>query len=537
VISSLGSSCKQARRHCPRVCFVIGRISHQTLGGVVPGQRIVDICYILGDRRLRMLRASSSRLGGQPIMLARAIPLVSRSSPLRYNSRGSLVENNSNGRRWFFSQLLNKPPPSREQPPMDDVPPEPGQQVVKFRDLQQFIRTKEAIDDGHVRQMILTQQYRPLRYLGRGRFGKVFLCEDPDHKLCAIKVLNVERDRKEYNWTWLTAEERKQSQSDAQKLRVFIDSLDSGLVKDHMLRAEEMLLDTMRREENPLLRKVRRPVAEREILLRIGAHPFVANLLSSFRDSRFMCLVFDYFPAGNLQKLISREQRMSEDLARFFASQLLLALMFLQSKNVAHRDVKPSNILLSKDGFIALADFGLATRLRGGLKTFCGTAEYIAPEVLSEKMWSAAGLDMWAFGICLYQMLVGKTPFEAPDATSVFLNTLTSPVKFPDFVSPVAQDLLTGILMKDSTKRSTGEQVKRHAFFKDVNWEALGKCDPSVIPSELAKKIKLNPWDDKHEPILDPHHPHAHAHTHGHHHHHAHSQQHIKHFDSLLKGN
>lgn len=103
---------------------------------------------------------------------------------------------------------------------------------------------------------------------------------------------------------------------------------------------------------------------------------------------------------------------------------------------MAHRDVKPTNILLTESGHCALSDFGLATRLRGGLKTFCGacvlaereraeiaweltyshakgTAEYIAPEVLSEKMWSASYLDMWAFGITLYQLVTGKTPFEA----------------------------------------------------------------------------------------------------------------------------
>jgi protein kinase A len=322
----------------------------------------------------------------------------------------------------------------------------------------------------------------------------VFLCADQSDKLCAIKVLNVERDRKEYNWTWLTAEERQQSQKDAKKLRDFISNLEPGLVRDHMVRAEEMLLDTMKREENPLLRKVRRPVAEREILLRIGPHPFVANLLHSFRDNRFMCLVFDYFPSGTLQKFILSQGKLDENLARFFASQLLLGLIFLQSRNVAHRDVKPSNILLTKDGFIALADFGLATRLKGGLKTFCGTAEYIAPEVLSEKMWSASGLDLWAFGICLYQMLVGKTPFEAPDATSVFLNTLTSQLKFPDHVSPEAKELLTRLLSKDASKRPSGEEVKSHVFFQNVDWDSLLKRDESIIPKDLASKLQISTW-------------------------------------------
>lgn len=357
--------------------------------------------------------------------------------------------------------------------------------VVKFKDLGQFIKTKTTLDEAHVRQLMMHNHFQPVKYLGKGRFGKVFLCEYDEDAMFAIKVLNVERDRREYNWTWLTLEERQESKKDCLKLKGFIDGLQSGLVKDHMVRAQKMMLDTLKREENPLLRRVRRPVAEREILARIGSHPFVANLETSFRDNRFMCLVFEYFPGGTLQKLMTDNEKLDEKCAMFYAAQLLLALEFLALKNVSHRDVKPSNLLMRQDGFIALADFGLATRLRGGLKTFCGTAEYIAPEVLSEKMWSASGLDLWAFGITLYQILVGKTPFEAPNATSVFLNTLTSQLKFPEHLSNEAKDLLTKVLCKEASGRPTIEQIRAHAFFKSTNWEALSKRDKSCIPKTL----------------------------------------------------
>jgi serine/threonine protein kinase len=212
--------------------------------------------------------------------------------------------------------------------------------VVKFRDLAQFVKTKSAVDEAHVRQLITVQRFKPLRFLGRGRFGKVYLCSktvSEEKQFFAIKVLNVERDRREYNWTWLTAEERAQSQADAKRLRDFIQSLSPGLVKDHMTRAEEMLLDVMVKEENPQLRRVRRPVAEREILVRMGPHPLLCNMLTSFRDQRFMCLVFEYFPSGTLQNLLSKQMRFEEPVARFFGAQILLTLEFLQSKNVCHR--------------------------------------------------------------------------------------------------------------------------------------------------------------------------------------------------------
>ncbi|KAH9247325.1 hypothetical protein BASA81_015042 [Batrachochytrium salamandrivorans] len=364
-------------------------------------------------------------------------------------------------------------------------------QVVKFRDLAQFIKTKSKVDEAHVRQLITNQQYKPLRFLGKGRFGKVYLCSKQNSaKLFAVKVLNVERDRREYNWTWLTVEERLQSKADADSLTKFIASLAPGLVKDHMLRAEELLQDTMTREENPQLRRIRRPVAEREILQRMGPHPNVCGLLTSFRDNRFMCLVFDYFPCSTLQALVDATNgKLEEDLARFFSAQLLLALQFLQEKNVCHRDVKPSNILLDSNGYVALADFGLATRLRGGLKNMCGTAEYIAPEVLSEPMWSASGLDLWAFGVTLYYLLTGKTPFEGPDATSVFLNTLTAPVRFPDYVSPQARDLLQLLLVKETAKRPSMVQVQQHEFFAQVNWTLLAGKSPELVPMALGPKL------------------------------------------------
>jgi serine/threonine protein kinase len=224
-----------------------------------------------------------------------------------------------------------------------------------------------------------------------------------------------------------------------------------------------------------LLRRVRRPVAEREILIRIGPHPYLANLLASFRDPRNLFLVFEYFVGGTLLSVLNAapERRLAEDVARKYAAQLLSALEFLASRNVSHRDVKPSNILIDAEGNSALADFGLATRLRGGLKTFCGTAEYIAPEVLSEKMWSAAYLDIWAFGVTLYQLAAGRTPFEGPDATSVFLNTLTAPLLFPAHFSPELCDLLNRVLSRDYDRRPTIAGIKTHPFFAGVDWAEL----------------------------------------------------------------
>lgn len=179
---------------------------------------------------------------------------------------------------------------------------------MRFRDLGQFIKTKKTIDDSNSRQTMIFNNYRPVKFLGAGRFGKVFVVrkvknegpstptaqppavapknktatsaawgdalpgyddddtDDNDHDaveatggekgsgknqdgdLYAIKVLNIERDRREFNWTWLTVEEREQSKRDAAKLRAFIEGLEPGVVRDHMMRAEELMLDTLKKE-------------------------------------------------------------------------------------------------------------------------------------------------------------------------------------------------------------------------------------------------------------------------------------------------
>ena len=296
--------------------------------------------------------------------------------------------------------------------------------------------------------------------------------------LKAIKVLDVSTSRREYNWTWLTREERDSATKDMDTICDTIDSLPGGVVKEHFVQAYGMLREKLKAEENPQQRKTRRPVAEREILLHISPNPFVSNLETSFFEGSNLFMVFNYYPGGTLQDLLNAqpEQKLDPETARLYASELVIALEFLRDNNIAHRDVKPENMLLDEQGHIALSDFGLATRLQGGLKTFCGTAEYVAPEVLSEVTWKSTYLDWWAFGVTLYQMLSGKTPFGgSKDAATVFLNTLTAPLMFPEGFPEDAKSLLEGILHRDYSKRILPEDVRNHPYFANVEFNELKK--------------------------------------------------------------
>ena len=378
---------------------------------------------------------------------------------------------------------------------------------LRFKSLGHFMRAKSAIDNNQYKQAMSGHGYTMDRALGRGAYGKVFLCSinaaGADMEAMgapssiamasesraalregggrrAIKVLNLAESRKEYDFTWLTADERLRADQDMSHMLEVLGAMPEGVVRDFFVRSHGMLSEKLLIEANPQMRRTRRPVAEQEILQRCMGHPYVNSLKASFRDHKNLYLVFPYYPGGSLKSLLLRRggsfSGEDEHLARFFAAQLLLGVDFLRERNISHRDIKPPNLLLTEEGQLVICDFGLATRLRGGLKTFCGTAEYIAPEVLSDRTWSSRYLDYWAFGITLYEMLVGRTPFEDSSADAVFLNTLTSPILFPEDPTPPsaeAQSFLRMVLERDRSRRPTPEEMKAHSFFDGIDWEAM----------------------------------------------------------------
>ena len=138
-----------------------------------------------------------------------------------------------------------------------------------------------------------------------------------------------------------------------------------------------------------------------------------------------MFIVLDYIEGGTLEDQLARcGGTMSEDVARFYLCEILMGLKYLRSRNVSHRDIKPANVMINAQGHCVLMDFGLSTRIEKGLQTFCGTAEYISPEMLTQKTWDAASLDTWSFGVLAHKLLTGVTPFEANSAKGVFMKII-----------------------------------------------------------------------------------------------------------------
>jgi len=158
---------------------------------------------------------------------------------------------------------------------------------------------------------------------------------------------------------------------------------------------------------------------EREILADVSGHPFITNFVASFSDHDFLYILLDYIPGGELFTYLRKFRRFDEDMARFYAAEIVLVLEYLHESlgGIAYRDMKPENLLLDADGHIKLVDFGFAKRLGNNndqqpteTYTLCGTPEYLAPEVIHNKGHTTA-VDWWALGILIYEFLTGYPPF------------------------------------------------------------------------------------------------------------------------------
>eukprot|EP00667_Euglena_gracilis_P002595 EG_transcript_2601 len=214
---------------------------------------------------------------------------------------------------------------------------------------------------------------------------------------------------------------------------------------------------------------------ERKIL-ECATHPFLVKMHYAFQTPESLYIVMNFANGGELFSHLKREKRFSEDRARFYAAEICLGLEYLHEGGVVYRDLKPENILLDSEGHIVLTDFGLSKILKGDkTKTFCGTPEYLAPEVLLNK-GHGKPVDWWSFGTLLYEMIVGIPPFYSTDVHEMYDQILHGELYIPEFVGPNATDILSKLLIRDPSKRlgyGGTHEIKNHAFFKLVDWKTL----------------------------------------------------------------
>ncbi|KAG0002137.1 hypothetical protein BGZ80_002965 [Entomortierella chlamydospora] len=235
--------------------------------------------------------------------------------------------------------------------------------------------------------------------------------------------------------------------------------------------------------------EVNHTLAERTVLAQIN-NPFIVPLKFSFQSPEKLYLVLAFVNGGELFHHLQREGRFSEERSRFYAAELLCALECLHGFNVVYRDLKPENILLDYTGHIALCDFGLC---KLGMtetettNTFCGTPEYLAPELLLGKGYTKT-VDWWTLGVLLYEMLTGLPPFYDENIHEMYRKILQDELRFPDEVSAEARLLLSELLTRDPNQRlgnSGSSAIKQHVFFKPISFPHLmaKKIQPPFKPS------------------------------------------------------
>mmetsp|Transcript_1258 Transcript_1258/g.3937 ORF Transcript_1258/g.3937 Transcript_1258/m.3937 type:complete len:390 (-) Transcript_1258:150-1319(-) len=285
------------------------------------------------------------------------------------------------------------------------------------------------------------EDFQLLKVLGRGSFGKVMLCRKKDEgsngPLYAMKTL------------------RK-----------------AALVKRNQLMHTQ---------------------TERNILQNIQ-HPFLVNLKFAFQTPDKLYMVLEFMGGGELFHWLKTHRKFSEPRGKLYAAEITLALEALHSRDIIYRDLKPENILLDLDGHLRLTDFGLSkdnimgSGAAGGTKTFCGTPEYLAPEILENK-GHGKGVDWWSFGTLVYEMICGLPPFYDTNVQRMYHKILHAPLRFPSHLSPDAKGFLHGLLQrKVDTRLGSGtdaQEVKDHAWFSDLDWDKVFRKEyiPEFVPS------------------------------------------------------
>ncbi|KAF9077716.1 AGC/Akt protein kinase [Rhodocollybia butyracea] len=260
-------------------------------------------------------------------------------------------------------------------------------------------------------------------------------------------------------------------------------------------------LKTLRKAHIVHRNEITHTLAERLVLARVNS-PFIVPLKFSFQSEQKLYLVLAFVNGGELFHHLQREQRFNEERARFYSAELLLALEHLHELDVVYRDLKPENILLDYTGHIALCDFGLCKlnmKANDKTNTFCGTPEYLAPEILCGQGYSKS-IDWWTLGVLLYEMLAGLPPFYDENTDMMYQKIIHDPLVFGPEFSPESQSILTGLLTRDPTCRlgvNGAEEIKKHPFFVNhVDFELLArkKIHPPFKPS-VASPVDVSNFD------------------------------------------
>ncbi|XP_028352233.1 protein kinase C theta type isoform X5 [Physeter macrocephalus] len=235
-------------------------------------------------------------------------------------------------------------------------------------------------------------------------------------------------------------------------------------------------------------------MVEKRVLSLAWEHPFLTHMFCTFQTKENLFFVMEYLNGGDLMYHIQSCHKFDLCRATFYAAEIILGLQFLHAKGIVYRDLKLDNILLDKDGHIKIADFGMCKENVLGdarTNTFCGTPDYIAPEILLGQKYNHS-VDWWSFGVLLYEMLIGQSPFHGQDEEELFHSIRMDNPFYPRWLEKEAKDLLVKLFVREPEKRlGVRGDIRQHPLFREINWEELERkeIDPPFRP-----KVK-SPYD------------------------------------------
>ncbi|KAI9204351.1 serine/threonine-protein kinase SCH9 [Polychytrium aggregatum] len=236
-------------------------------------------------------------------------------------------------------------------------------------------------------------------------------------------------------------------------------------------------------QKDDMYKEIVHTISERNVLIKAQS-PFLVGLKFAFQSPEKLYLVLDYMNGGELFFHLQRDHIFTMERAKFYLCELVLALGHLHQYNIVYRDLKPENILLDINGHIALTDFGLCKEeidFNTTTHTFCGTPEYLAPEVILRQGHGLA-VDWWALGILFYEMTTGLPMFYSTDRATMFHNIVHQPISFSPSYDPIAAKIVQALLQRDPQKRlgagpRDALEVQEHEFFDGIDWIKVLKKD------------------------------------------------------------
>jgi serine/threonine protein kinase len=221
------------------------------------------------------------------------------------------------------------------------------------------------------------------------------------------------------------------------------------------------------------------------------SHQAIPKFIGANHDEKYIYIATEFVPGGDLYNLLRKEKTFSLERTRFYAGQIVFFLDYLHNKNIVFRNLKLENLLIDKNGYLKIVDFILAKEVKDRTYTMCGTASYLAPEIILNKGYGLS-VDWWALGILIYEMIGGVDPFSDEDVMKTYENILERKLVFSSDFDDGSKSLIKHLLEPDLSKRYGNlkngvDDIKSHRFFKELNWNKLLKQE---IKADYIPEIK-----------------------------------------------